>query len=69
MKLHLLATAIVVDDAIRFVSDRSKEKIKSFSSSNSNDDYHEDKRSARRRARRGNWRNNNTINYRRLLIY
>ena len=34
MKLDLLTNATVVDDAIRFVSDRSKEKLKSSSSSN-----------------------------------
>jgi hypothetical protein len=29
MKLDLLTNATVVDDAIRFVSDKSKEKVKS----------------------------------------
>src|SRR6187200_3491851 len=49
MKLDLLTNATVVDDAIRFVSQKSKEKIKSISSSEdekaeSNDpDYDEDK--------------------------
>jgi hypothetical protein len=48
MKLDLLTNATVVDDAIRFVSDITKEKIKSCSSSNddkeSNEpDYYEDK--------------------------
>jgi hypothetical protein len=38
MKLELLTNATVVDDAIRFVSDRSKEKLKSSTSSNSNED-------------------------------
>src|SRR5215212_11849494 len=39
MKLDLLTNATVVDDAIRFVSDRSKEKGKpKSSSSNSNED-------------------------------
>ena len=37
MKLDLLTNATVVDDAIRFVSDKSKQKLKS-SSSNSNED-------------------------------
>jgi hypothetical protein len=37
MKLELLTNATVVDDAIRFVSDRSKEKLK-LSSNNSNED-------------------------------
>jgi hypothetical protein len=49
MKLNLLTNATVVDDAIRFVSDRSDEKLKS-SSDNSKDgkeesnepDYDED---------------------------
>jgi predicted membrane chloride channel (bestrophin family) len=39
-KLDLLTNATVVDDAIRFVSDRSKEKIKS--SNNSNEDRKEE---------------------------
>jgi hypothetical protein len=51
MKLELLTNATVVEDAIRFVSQKSKEKLKS-SSSNSNEeekeeskepDYDEDK--------------------------
>ena len=47
MKLDLLTNATVVDDAIRFVSDMTKEKIKSCSSSNDDKeskepDYHED---------------------------
>jgi hypothetical protein len=51
MKLELLTNATVVDDAIRFVSRKSNEKLKS-SSSNSNEgdkeesnepDYDEDK--------------------------
>jgi Trp operon repressor len=37
MKLDLLTNATVVDDAIRFVSDRSKDKLRS-SSTNSNED-------------------------------
>ena len=36
MKMDLLTNASVVDDAIRFVSVRSKENVKSSSSSNSN---------------------------------
>ena len=41
MRLELLANATVVDDAIRFVSDRSKvkEKLKS-SAANNNDSEH-----------------------------
>ena len=37
MKLDLLTNATVVDDAIRFVSNRSKEKLKSSSCSNRNE--------------------------------
>src|SRR5689334_23132096 len=36
MKLELLKSATVVDDAIRFVSDRANMKLKSFSSGSSN---------------------------------
>jgi hypothetical protein len=50
MKLDLLTNATVIDDAIRFVSDRLKEKQKLASSSNESDeqesdepDYDEDK--------------------------
>ena len=50
MKLDLLTNATVVDDAIRFVSDRSKENLKSSSSAINQDenessepDYDEDK--------------------------
>src|SRR5919197_1993377 len=49
MKLELLTNATVVDDAIRFVSQKSREKIKSSSSSGedikeeSKPDYDEDK--------------------------
>src|ERR671931_760088 len=39
MKMDLLTNATVVEDAIRFVSDRSKENLKS--SNNSNDDNKE----------------------------
>jgi hypothetical protein len=42
MKLDLLTNTTVVDDAIRFVSDRSKEKLKASSSSNSNEDDKEE---------------------------
>ena len=50
MKLELLTNATVVDDAIRFVSDKSKDKLKlSPNDSNQNDredvkepDYYED---------------------------
>ncbi|MFL6364752.1 MAG: hypothetical protein ACJ719_06055 [Nitrososphaeraceae archaeon] len=41
MKLELLTNATVVDDAIRFVVDRSKEKVK-LSSSNINEDNKEE---------------------------
>jgi hypothetical protein len=37
MKLDLLTNATVVDDAIRFVSEKSKAKLKSSSYSNSNE--------------------------------
>jgi hypothetical protein len=37
MRLDLLTNATVIDDAIRFVSQRSKEKIKSDSDSNEDD--------------------------------
>jgi predicted transcriptional regulator len=50
MKLDLLTNASVVDDAIRFVYDRSKEKLKSSGNSNESDkkesnepNYYEDK--------------------------
>ena len=39
MKLELLTNATVVDDAIKFVSDRSKEKMKSATSTNKDDKY------------------------------
>ena len=42
VKLDLLTNATVVDDAIRFVSSKSKDKVKS-SSSEGNDDYEESK--------------------------
>jgi hypothetical protein len=49
LKLELLTNATVVDDAIRFVSDRQKEKLKSSANSNEDDkeesnepDYNED---------------------------
>jgi hypothetical protein len=47
MKLDLLTNAIVVDDAIRFVSVRSKERIKSVSEDNkgsSETDYNGDEK-------------------------
>jgi hypothetical protein len=37
MKLELLTNATVVDDAIRFVSQRSKENLESSSNSNEDD--------------------------------
>jgi hypothetical protein len=50
MKLDLLTNATVVDDAIRFVSDKTKENLKSSSSDRNEDekeskepDYDEDK--------------------------
>jgi predicted transcriptional regulator len=50
MKMDLLTNATVIDDAIRFVSDRQREKVNSFSSNNNQDekesgehDYGEDK--------------------------
>ncbi|MFL6421361.1 MAG: hypothetical protein ACJ71P_18420 [Nitrososphaeraceae archaeon] len=50
MKLELLTNATVVDDAIRFVSNRSKEKQRSYSYNSNEDDresiepdYDEDK--------------------------
>jgi hypothetical protein len=39
MKLDLLTNATVVDDAIKFVSDRSKDKMKSATSTNKDDKY------------------------------
>src|ERR687887_38559 len=42
MKLDLLTNATVVDDAIRFVSARSKESLKSSSSSSSDEDDREE---------------------------
>jgi hypothetical protein len=49
MKLDLLTNATVVDDAMRFVSDRSKDKLRSSSENNNQDekeskepDYDED---------------------------
>jgi hypothetical protein len=38
MKLELLTNATVVDDAIRFVSQKSKEDLKSVSNGRSEDD-------------------------------
>ena len=49
MKLELLTNATVVDDAIRFVSSKAKQNLKSVSDSNEDDkesnepDYDEDK--------------------------
>jgi hypothetical protein len=43
MKLDLLTNATVIDDAIRFVSDKSKDKEKLKSSSNTNEDGKESK--------------------------
>jgi hypothetical protein len=41
MKLDLLTNATVVDDAIRFVSGKSKEKLKSSPRNNNEDDKEE----------------------------
>jgi hypothetical protein len=41
MKLDLLTNATVVDDAIRFVSDRSKEKLKSSSGKDDQEESNE----------------------------
>ena len=60
MKLNLLTNATLVDDAIRFVSQKSREKVESTDSGNvdeseSNEpDYDEEKDQARRRTRRVN---------------
>jgi hypothetical protein len=43
MKLDLLTNATVVDDAIRFVSDRSREQLKSSSSNSNESDKEESK--------------------------
>ena len=42
MKLELLTNAAVVDDAIRFVSSKSNEKIKSYNEESKEPDYDED---------------------------
>jgi hypothetical protein len=46
MKMNLLTNATVVDDAIRFVSERQKEKLKSFTCNDNKEsnepDYDED---------------------------
>ena len=41
MKLDLLTNATVVDDAIRFVSDRSKEKLRSSSGKDDQEESNE----------------------------
>jgi hypothetical protein len=47
MKLHLLTNATVVDEAIRFVSQKSEERMKSFTGDEKEEskepDYDEDK--------------------------
>src|ERR687886_246546 len=43
MRLDLLTNATVVDDATRFVSNKSKEKLKSFSNNSNEDDKEEPK--------------------------
>jgi hypothetical protein len=45
MNLELLTNATVVDDAIRFVSDRSKEKLKPSASSSNEDNKKENQKS------------------------
>jgi hypothetical protein len=70
MKMDLLTNATVVDDAIRFVSQKSEEKLKSSFSNNSDKDtkesnepdYNEEEVPARRKTRRGNWRNHSNNN-------
>ena len=42
INLELLTNATVVDDAIRFVSDRSKEKLKPSASSSNEDNKKEE---------------------------
>jgi hypothetical protein len=70
MKLELLTNATVVDDSIRFVSQKSKEKLRSSSNSNEGDkeesrepdydDEDEDQLEEEQKERgRGNRRNNN----------
>ena len=67
MKLDLFTNAMVVDDAIRFASQKSKSKEELNLSANdneydkeeSNESDYDEKRSVRRRAGRGNWRNDN----------
>ena len=44
-RLELLTDATVVDDAIRFISERSKEKLKPYSA-NSSEDQPEEKKQA-----------------------
>jgi hypothetical protein len=43
MKLDLLTNATVVDDAIRFVTSKTNEKIKSSNDESNEPDYNEDK--------------------------
>ncbi|MFL6317006.1 MAG: hypothetical protein ACJ71P_18450 [Nitrososphaeraceae archaeon] len=58
MKLDLLTNATVVDDAIRFVSQKSNEKVKSSNSSrgdkeeSNESDYNEDKDSWKKSRKR-----------------
>jgi hypothetical protein len=56
MKLELLTNATLVDDAIRFVSQKSKEKLKSSDSGNEMTRKNQMRMlTARGKARRGNW--------------
>ena len=61
MKLDLLTNATVVDDAIRFVSSKSKDNLKPSTEGDKEESKEHDYDeiiSTRRRARRGIWRNN-----------
>jgi hypothetical protein len=70
MKLDLLTNATVVDDAIRFVSQKSNEKLNPCSSSSDEDDkeesdepdYDED-RDQLEEKQEENWRNNNKSSF------
>jgi hypothetical protein len=61
--------ATVVDDAIRFVSQKSREKVESTDSNNEDDkepnepDYDEDKDQLEEKTGRGNWSSNNKSSF------
>jgi hypothetical protein len=63
-KLNSLTNATIVDGAIRFVYQKSKENLKPLGNSNeddkeaSNEPDYKRQRSARGKTRSGNWRNN-----------